>query len=60
MVITVIGMAGTGTGDPVGSVGSRFGGKFPSGYQALAGAIDPNLLLAQHHLASGGYTEEIL
>ena len=58
MVITAIGIAGTcigtGPGDAAGSVGSGIGGQFPSGSQTLAGAIDPNILLAQH-LASGGY-----
>ena len=58
MVITDIGMAGTGigtgSGDAAGSVGSVIAGQFPSGSQTLAGAIDPNLLLAQQHLASVG------
>ena len=60
MVVTGIGMAGTGigkrcSGDAAGSVGSGIGGKIPSGSHTLAGAIYPNLLLAQQHLASGGY-----
>ena len=63
MVITGIGMAaagiGTGSGDAAGSVGSGVGGQFPSGSQTLAGAIDPNLLLAQQHLASGGYVGRV-
>ena len=58
MVITDIGMAGTGigtgSGDSAGSVSSVIGGQFPSGSQTLAEMIDPNLLLAQQHLASGG------
>ena len=59
MVITGIGMAGTGIGtsscDAGGSVGTGMGGQFSSGFQTLAGAIDPNMLLAQQHIASGGY-----
>ena len=57
MVIKAIGMAGTGIGTgsgvAAGSVGSGIGGQFPSGSQA--GAVDPNILLAQQHSASGGY-----
>ena len=53
MVITGIGMVGTdigtGSGDAGGSVGTGMGGQFPSGSQTLAGAIDPNILLAQQH-----------
>ena len=56
-------MAGAGiardSGDAAGSVGSDIGGQFPSGPQALAGAIDPKLLLAQQHLASGGYVGKV-
>ena len=44
-----------GSGDAGGSVGTGMAGQFPSGCQTLAGAIDPNILLAQQHLASGGY-----
>ena len=63
MVITVIGMAGavigTGSGDAAGSVGSDIGGQVPSGSQTLAGAIDANLLIAQQHLALGGYVGRV-
>ena len=63
MVIAGIGMAGTGigtgSGDAAGSVGSGIGRQFPSGSQTLAGAIDPNLLLAQQHSASGGYAGRV-
>ena len=63
MVITDIGMAGvgigTGSGDAVGSVGSLIGVQLPSRSQALAGAVDPKLLLAQQHLASGGYVGRV-
>ena len=63
MVITRIGMAGTGigtgSGDAGGSVGTGMGGQFPSGSQTLAGAIDPNILLAQQHIASGGYVGRV-
>ena len=63
MVITDIGMAGTGivtgSGDAAGSVVSGNGGQFPSGSQTPAGAIDPNLLLVQQHMASGGYVGRI-
>ena len=63
MVIACIGMAGTGigtgSGDAGGSVGTGMGGQFPSGSQTLAGAIDPNILLAQQHIASGGYVGRV-
>ena len=63
MVITGIGIAGTGigtgSGDTAGLVGSGIGGQFPSGSQTLAGAIDPILLLAQQNLASGGYVGRV-
>ena len=46
MVITGISMAGagigTGSGDAAGSVDSDIGEQFPSEFQTLAGAIDPN------------------
>ena len=63
IVITDFGMAstgiGTGLGDVAGWEGSSIGGKFPSRSLSLAGAIDPNLLLAQHHLASGGFVGRV-
>ena len=63
MVITGIGMAGTGigtgSGDAGGSVGTGMGEQFPSGSQTLAGATDPNMLLAQQHIASGGYVGRV-
>ena len=63
MVITGIGMAGTGistgSGDAGGSVGTGLGGQFPSGSQTPAGAINPNILLAQQHIASGGYVGRV-
>ena len=62
-VITGSGMAGTGIGtissDATGSIGSGIWGRFPSGSQTLAGAIDSNLLLAQQHLASSGYVGRV-
>ena len=63
MAITGIGMAGTGigtgSGDAGGSVGTGMGGQFPSGFQTLAGAIDPNILLAQQHIDSGGNVRRV-
>ena len=63
MVITGIGMAGTGigtgSGDAGGSVGTGMRVQFSSGSQTLAGAIDPNILLAQQHIASGGYVGRV-
>ena len=63
MVITGIGMAGTGIGTGSGDagrlVGTGIGGQFPSGSQTLAEAIDPNILLAQQHIASGSYVGRV-
>ena len=63
MVITGNGMAvtgiDTGSGDAGGSVGTGMGGQFPSGCLTLAGALDPNIILAQQHIASGGYVGRV-
>ena len=63
VVITGIGLVGRGigtsSGDAAGSVGSAIGGQFPSGSKTPAGALDPNLLLAEQHLDSGGYVGRV-
>ena len=53
-------MAGTciGTGS-VDTAGSGIAVQFPSGSQTLSGAIDLNLLIAQQHLAPGGYAGRV-